>query len=147
MGCDRTEARHRRRAPDNVAMLSSMLAIATGAALGALARWGLGLWLNGLFTAIPPGTLVANLVGGYLAGLALPLFLAHPEVAPAWRLFVLTGFLGGLTTFSAFSGEVAVLLQQGRMLMAAGAIGLHVAGSLAMTLAGFASVELLRRAL
>lgn len=145
MGSDRTQGGAPRRAPDNARMLSSMLAIATGAALGALARWGLGLWLNAMFTAIPPGTLVANLVGGYLVGLALPLFLAHPDVAPAWRLFVITGFLGGLTTFSAFSGEVAVLLQQGRLLMATGAIGLHVVGSLAMTLAGFATVEAVRR--
>jgi fluoride exporter len=123
----------------------TILAISLGAALGALARWGLGLALNGLFPAIPPGTLVANLVGGYLVGLALPLLAAHPEWGAAWRLFVLTGFLGGLTTFSAFSGEVAQLLLQGRLVLAAGAIGLHVGGSLALTLAGFATVEALRR--
>lgn len=123
----------------------TILAISLGAALGALARWGLGLALNGLFPAIPPGTLVANLIGGYLVGLALPLLTAHPEWGAAWRLFVVTGFLGGLTTFSAFSGEVAQLLQQGRLLMATGAIGLHLGGSLALTLAGFATVEALRR--
>lgn len=123
----------------------TLLAISLGAAFGALARWGLGLALNGLFPAIPPGTLAANLIGGYLVGLALPLLSAHPDWGPAWRLFVVTGFLGGLTTFSAFSGEVAQLLQQGRIVLAAGAIGLHLGGSLALTLAGFATVEALRR--
>lgn len=127
-------------------MLSSLLAIALGASLGAILRWGLGLLLNAAYPAIPPGTLVANLVGGYLIGLALPMLAAHPEVPPHWRLFILTGFLGGLTTFSAFSGEVAHLLQQGRVLLAGGAISLHVIGSLAMTLAGMASAEALRRA-
>ncbi len=127
-------------------MGTSIVAIALGAALGALARWALGLGLNALFPAVPPGTLAANLIGGYLVGLALPWFLAHPEIASHWRLFVITGLLGGLTTFSAFSGEVALLLQQGRMWLAAGAIGLHVAGSLAMTLAGFASAGWLLRA-
>lgn len=123
----------------------TILAISLGAALGALSRWGLGLALNGLFPAIPPGTLAANLIGGYLVGLALPLLTANPEWGPAWRLFVVTGFLGGLTTFSAFSGEVAHLLQQGRIALAAGGIALHVGGSLALTLAGFATVEALRR--
>lgn len=123
----------------------TVLAIAAGAALGALSRWGLGLLLNGLFPAIPPGTLVANLVGGYLVGLALPVLTAHPEWGTAWRLFLVTGFLGGLTTFSAFSGEVAALLQQGRWALAGGAIGLHVGGSLALTVAGFATVAWLRR--
>ena len=126
-------------------MLGSLLAIALGASLGAILRWGLGLMLNAAFPAIPPGTLVANLVGGYLIGLALPLLAAHPEVPPHWRLFVLTGFLGGLTTFSAFSGEVAALLQQGRLWMAGGAISLHVIGSLVMTLAGMATAEAVRR--
>ena len=93
----------------------TIAAIAIGAALGALARWGLGLALNGLFPAVPPGTLAANLIGGYLVGLALPVLTAHPEWGAAWRLFIVTGFLGGLTTFSAFSGEVALLLQQGRL--------------------------------
>jgi fluoride exporter len=122
----------------------TVLAISLGAALGALARWGLGLALNALFPAVPPGTLAANLIGGYLVGLALPLLAAHPDWHPAWRLFILTGFLGGLTTFSAFSGEVALLLQQGRIALATGAMGLHLGGSLAMTLAGFATVEALR---
>ncbi|MCB1998076.1 MAG: fluoride efflux transporter CrcB [Burkholderiaceae bacterium] len=126
-------------------MLMSMLAVAAGAALGALCRWSLGLVMNAWYPALPPGTLVANVVGGYLAGLALPLLLAHPELPAAWRLFVITGFLGGLTTFSAFSLEVAMLLQQGRLLLAAGGVALHLGGSLAATLAGFATVALLRR--
>ncbi len=123
----------------------TILAISVGAALGALARWGLGLGLNHLFPAVPPGTLVANLVGGYLVGLALPLLTAHPEWGAAWRLFLVTGFLGGLTTFSAFSGEVALLLQQGRLGLAAAAVALHGGGSIALTLAGFATVAALRR--
>jgi len=123
----------------------TIAAIAIGAALGALARWGLGLALNGLFPAVPPGTLAANLIGGYLVGLALPVLTAHPEWGATWRLFIVTGFLGGLTTFSAFSGEVALLLQQGRLLLAGAAIGLHLGGSLLLTLAGFATVEAFRR--
>ena len=121
-----------------------MLAIALGAALGALGRWSLGLLLNATYPALPPGTLVANVVGGYLAGLALPMLLAHPEWPATWRLFVVTGFLGGLTTFSAFSLEVATLLQQGRLVAAAAGIALHVGGSLAATLAGFATMGALR---
>lgn len=127
-------------------MLQSILVIALGAAIGALARWGLGLGLNAFFPAVPPGTLVANLIGAYLIGLALPWLLAHPEWGPGWRLFIVTGLLGGLTTFSAFSGEVALLIQQGRMTLAAGAIAAHVGGSLALTLAGMATFELTRRA-
>jgi fluoride exporter len=122
----------------------TILAISTGAALGALARWGLGLTLNHLFPALPPGTVVANLVGGYLVGLALPLLAAHPEWDPAWRLFLVTGFLGGLTTFSTFSGEIATLLNQGRWALALGGAGLHLLGSLALTAAGFATVQVLR---
>jgi len=126
-------------------MLGSVLAISLGAALGALLRWALALWLNGLFPAVPPGTLLANVVGGYLIGLAMALFAHQVALPPEWRLFAVTGFLGGLTTFSTFSAEVVTLLQQGRMLWALGAIGLHVVGSLLATLAGIASYELLKR--
>jgi CrcB protein len=126
-------------------MFSSMLAISCGAALGALMRWALGLGLNGLFPAIPPGTLAANLVGGYLIGLMMALFAHQVSLPPEWRLFAITGFLGGLTTFSTFSSEVVLLLQQGRLLWAAGAIGAHVVGSLVMTFAGIATYEALRR--
>ena len=126
-------------------MLLSVTAISLGAALGALSRWLLGLAMNAWWPALPPGTLAANLVGAYLAGLALPLLLAQPELPQAWRLFILTGFLGGLTTFSAFSTEMAQLLQQGRMALAAAGVALHVGGSLACTLAGFATAAALQR--
>jgi len=127
-------------------MLAAVFAICAGASLGALLRWALGLGLNGLFPAIPPGTLAANLVGGYLIGVAMALFAHHVSLPAEWRLFAITGFLGGLTTFSTFSSEVVLLLQQGRLLWAAGAISAHVIGSLVMTLAGIATYEALRRA-
>ncbi len=117
----------------------AVVAISLGAALGALLRWGLGLGLNAVFPALPLGTLVANLLGGYLVGLAVGLFSLHQELPPEWRLFVITGFLGGLTTFSTFSAEVVHALQQGRMGWAAATIGLHLAGSVALTFAGLAS--------
>ena len=87
-------------------MLYAILAISVGAALGALLRWGLGITLNHLLPTLPPGTLAANLVGGYLIGVAMAFFAQSPNVPPEWRLFVVTGFLGGLTTFSTFSSEV-----------------------------------------
>jgi CrcB protein len=124
-------------------MLVSLLAISAGASAGAIARWLLGLALNGLCPALPPGTLAANLIGGYLIGLALGLFAQHPGLAPEWRLLVMTGFLGGLTTFSTFSAEVTGLLQQGRLAWAAAAISAHVVGSLVLTLAGLATVSAL----
>lgn len=126
-------------------MLTSLLAISAGASAGAILRWGLGVWLNALFPALPPGTLAANLIGGYLVGVAVGVFVQHPALPPEWRLFVLTGFLGGLTTFSTFSAEVTHLLQQGRLLWVAAAISAHVLGSLAMTLLGLATVALLQR--
>jgi CrcB protein len=126
-------------------MFNSILAIGVGGALGALLRWAIGLWLNTLFPTIPPGTLLANLLGGYLIGLSLAIFANHPGLAPEWRLFVITGFLGGLTTFSTFSAEVTSLLQQGRLLWAGAAISVHVGGSLAMTLLGLATVTALKR--
>lgn len=125
-------------------MLQSLLAISLGASCGAILRWWLGAWLNAFFPGIPPGTLVANLLGGYLVGVAVALFANHPGLAPEWRLLVITGFLGGLTTFSTFSAEVVSLLQQGRLGWAAGAISLHVIGSLLMTLLGLATVGALR---
>jgi CrcB protein len=126
-------------------MLTSLLAIGIGAALGAIARWLLAIGLNGLFPALPPGTLAANLIGGYLIGVALGVFAQHPEIPSHWRLFVVTGFLGGLTTFSTFSAEITHLLQQGRLVWAAAGISAHVIGSLAATLLGMASVALLQR--
>jgi len=123
-------------------MFNSILAISLGASLGAVLRWLLGLTLNSFFPTVPPGTLAANLVGGYLVGVAVAVFANHPGLAPEWRLLVITGFLGGLTTFSTFSAEVTTLLQQGRLAWAAAAISLHVCGSLAMTLLGLATVAL-----
>jgi CrcB protein len=126
-------------------MLPSLLAISIGAALGAVTRWGLSSGLNHVLPVLPLGTLVANLVGGYLIGLALALFSQWPALAPEWRLFVVTGFLGGLTTFSTFSAEVVQSLQQGRLGWALATVLTHVAGSLALTLAGLATPALLRR--
>ncbi|SHG79739.1 camphor resistance protein CrcB [Hydrocarboniphaga daqingensis] len=118
-----------------------MLAVAIGAALGAWLRWLLGLAANALFPAIPPGTLIANLIGAYVIGAAIAAFAQAASLAPEWRLLVITGFCGGLTTFSTFSAELVALLQQGRLVMLAGAVALHVGGSLAMTLLGIASVQ------
>jgi len=126
-------------------MFNSILAIALGAALGAVSRWLLGLSLNGLFPTVPPGTLVANLLGGYLIGVAMALFANNPQLAPEWRLLVITGFLGALTTFSTFSAEVTTLIQQQRLLWATAAIGSHLFGSLAMTFLGLASVAAFKR--
>ena len=126
-------------------MLPAIIAISLGAALGALARWGLGLGLNQVLPALPLGTLAANLIGGYLVGLAIAVFTQMPQLPPEWRLFVITGFLGGLTTFSTFSAEVVHALQQGRLGWAAATVATHVLGSLGMTLAGIATGQLLRR--
>jgi CrcB protein len=125
-------------------MLKPILAISLGAALGAVLRWLLGTKLNSLFPAIPPGTVAANLIGGYIVGVAIAWFAQAPEIAPEWRLLIVTGFCGGLTTFSTFSAEVVSLLQQGRLSWAMGAIAVHVAGSLLATLAGLASWQMLK---
>lgn len=125
-------------------MWKPILAIALGSIVGGLLRWGLGLKLNNLFPSIPPGTLSANLIAGYVIGLAVAFFAQVPGLAPEWRLFVITGFCGGLSTFSTFSAEVVALIQRGQTAMALGAIGIHVAGSLAMTLAGIASWQWLK---
>jgi len=127
------------------ALLQSVLVISLGAALGAVSRWLLALGLNGLFPSLPPGTLAANLIGGYLVGVAVAFFAQHPDMPPEWRLLVITGFLGGLTTFSTFSAEVTHLLQQGRLLWAGATVSMHVIGSLALTLAGMATVEALKK--
>ena len=125
-------------------MLRSVLAISLGASAGAALRWSLGASLNALFPLIPLGTWVANMLGGYLIGVAVAFFAAYSALAPEWRLLVITGFLGGLTTFSTFSAEVTSLLQQGRLGWAAAAVGAHVGGSLLMTVAGMATVAWLR---
>lgn len=114
-------------------MVASFAAIGLGAALGAWLRWGLGLWLNPVHAGLPLGTLAANLIGGYLIGLAVAYFAQHPGLSPEARLFVITGFLGGLTTFSTFSAEVFTLLSRAQYAMGLVAIGAHLIGSLAMT--------------
>jgi CrcB protein len=115
-----------------------------GASLGALLRWWLGSRFNSTFPPIPPGTLIANLVGAYIIGLAIAFFATYSAIAPEWRLFVITGFCGGLTTFSTFSAEIVALLQQGQSLWAVAAAGAHLAGSLGMTLAGIGTMTWLR---
>lgn len=127
-------------------MWQPVVAISVGAAGGALLRWQLGARLNSLFPAIPPGTLVANLIGGYIIGLAIAYFAQASDIAPEWRLLIITGFCGSLTTFSTFSAEVVTLLQEGRLTLAMGAISIHVAGSLVATLAGLATWHLLKAA-
>ena len=125
-------------------MWKSILAIAAGAALGALLRWQLGAKLNSIFPTIPPGTLAANLLGAYIVGLAIAFFATFSAISPEWRLLVITGFCGGLTTFSTFSAEITVLLQQGRVVWAMGAVAVHVVGSVMMTFAGIGTVYLLK---
>ena len=125
-------------------MIRSLLAVCVGASFGAMLRWGLGAVFNAMFPTIPPGTWLANMLGGYLIGVALAFFGDHAGLAPEWRLLVITGFLGGLTTFSTFSAEVVTLIQEGRMVWAGIAISAHVAGSLLMTLLGLASVALFK---
>lgn len=122
-------------------MWKPILAVSLGAALGALLRWVLGLKLNTLLPSMPPGTVVANLVGGYIIGAAIAFFANSPGVAPEWRLLIITGFCGGLTTFSTFSAEVVVLLQQGRLVWALGTVATHLVGSLLMTMLGLLSVH------
>ncbi|MBS64236.1 fluoride efflux transporter CrcB [Salinisphaera sp.] len=123
----------------------SILAIALGAACGANLRWALGLALNTLFPALPLGTLVANLLGAGLIGMAIATFAALPELSPFWKLAIVTGFLGALTTFSTFSAEIFTQIQSGRLGWAFVGIAAHVAGSLAMTGLGMGAVALLRQ--
>jgi fluoride exporter len=120
-------------------LLKAIAAISLGAAIGALLRWTLGLKLNSLMPSIPPGTLAANVIGGYVVGVAVAFFADAPEIPPEWRLLVITGFCGGLTTFSTFSAEVVALLQQGQLVRMAAAIAVHVVGSLLATIAGIAT--------
>jgi CrcB protein len=117
----------------------SWLAVGIGAAFGAWLRWGLGLWLGGVHGKLQLGTLAANLGGGYLIGIALGFFATYPHLSPEWRLLAITGFLGGLTTFSSFSGESMLLLQRGDYGWALAHSALHLLGSIACCIAGFAS--------
>lgn len=122
-------------------MLTSILVVAIGAALGALLRWYLAARFNQMLPQLPPGTLAANLLGGYLIGIAMAVFLAFPSLSPQWKLLTVTGFLGGLTTFSTFSAEVATALIEGQGLWALSTIASHVIGSVVMTLLGVFTVR------
>ena len=125
-------------------MWKAIAAVSVGASLGALLRWWLGMTLNQHFHAIPPGTLAANLIGGYVVGVAMAFFATYTAIAPEWRLLVITGFCGGLTTFSTFSAELVTLMQQGRAGLALGAAAAHLLGSILMTFAGIGTVLWLR---
>lgn len=118
--------------------------VGVGAAVGALLRWRLALAFNASHTWLPVGTLAANLLGGYLIGLAVAAFAQHPQWPQTWRLFVVTGFLGGLTTFSSFSAEVVALLQQARLWPALATSALHLVGSLVATGLGIWTWQLVR---
>jgi len=121
-----------------------LLAVGAGAVLGAWLRWGLGLLLNPVFPTLPLGTLGANLLGGYLIGLAMAYFSQHASLPPEARLFVITGFLGGLTTFSTFSAETVTLLMRAQLGWAAAIVGVHVLGSIGMTVLGIWTIKLLK---
>ena len=125
---------------------SAFLSVGVGAALGAWLRWGLGTLLNPLFPTLPLGTLAANLTGGLLMGLAMGAFAHYQALSPDIRLFITTGFLGGLTTFSTFSAEASTLLLRQQYAWFAAHVLLHVAGSLTATLAGIALIRALLRA-
>ena len=124
---------------------TGFLVIGIGGALGCWLRWMLGLLLNPLFPTLPLGTLAANLLGGFLMGIVLGVFDHYQTLPPELRLFVATGFLGGLTTFSTFSAEATTLLLRQQYLWFAGHVVVHLAGSITMTIAGIAIARLLLR--
>jgi CrcB protein len=115
-------------------------AVSLGAALGACLRWQLGVWLNPLVQGVPLGTLAANLLGGYLVGVAVAVFHLHAGLAPAMKLFAITGFLGGLTTFSTFSAEVVERMLAGQFGLALMLASVHLFGSLLATYLGLWSL-------
>ena len=123
----------------------TVIAICLGACVGALSRWQLGIWLNPASVSsglLPWGTLAANLIGGYLVGVCVGVFQQLPELDPVWRLALVTGFLGALTTFSSFSAEVVAMLQQGRFALALGTAAMHLLGSLTLTVLGLQTAAL-----
>ena len=124
-------------------MFGQFVAVGAGAALGAWLRWGFSTWLNHRIPHFPLGTLASNLVGGYLVGVAVAIFLTRHGLPPEWRLFIITGFLGGLTTFSTFSAEVTELLTAGEYVAGVLLAAAHLGGSLLLTAAGFATVRAL----
>ncbi len=122
-------------------MWKSIAAVSVGGTLGCLFRWWLALQLNRLFPSIPPGTLAANLIGGYIIGVAIGYFAIDAAAPPEWRLFVMTGFCGGLTTFSTFSAEVITLLSRAQVGLAIAEIGAHLLGSLGATALGIWTIR------
>lgn len=116
-----------------------IVAVGVGSALGAWARWGLGSWLNERVASLPMGTLAANLIGGYLVGIAVAAFSTRHDVPAEWRLFIVTGFLGGLTTFSTFSAENVAMMMRSEYGAALAHAGAHLGGSLFATVLGIAT--------
>jgi CrcB protein len=125
-------------------MWPSIFAIFFGAGFGALLRAGFNFLAVGTVSIVPLGTLLANLVGGYLVGIAIAFFGNNPNFSPEWKLFVITGFLGGLTTFSSFSAEVVGLMQRGEFTWALGTALLHLIGSLVLTFLGILTYQALK---
>ena len=125
-------------------MWLSILAIFFGAGFGALLRAGFNVLTVGIASAITLGTLLSNLVGGYLVGLAVAYFGNNPQLSPEWKLLVVTGFLGGLTTFSSFSAEVVGFIQRGEFTWALGTAMLHLVGSLILTFLGILTYQALK---
>jgi fluoride exporter len=121
-------------------MYLSFIAVGIGGGLGSLLRWALGLRLNAIFPNLPLGTFAANVIAGYIIGVAVAFFARYPNVSVEWRLFIITGLMGGLSTFSTFSAEVVAHLQQGRFGWALGEIAIHLCASLLMTALGIATV-------
>ncbi|CAM3719976.1 fluoride efflux transporter CrcB [Polynucleobacter antarcticus] len=125
-------------------MWPSLLAIFCGAGIGALLRAGFNLATVGIASTLPLGTFMANMVGGYFVGIAVAFFGNNPSLSPEWKLFVITGFLGGLTTFSSFSAEVVGLMQRGEVTWALGTALLHLVGSLVLTFLGILTYQALK---
>ncbi|SAK74859.1 fluoride efflux transporter CrcB [Caballeronia ptereochthonis] len=121
-------------------MYLSIIAVGLGGGLGSLLRWVLGLRLNAIFPNLPLGTFAANVIAGYIIGVAVAFFARFPDLSVEWRLFIITGLMGGLSTFSTFSAEVVAHLQQGRFVWALAEIAIHVCASLLMTALGIATV-------
>ncbi len=117
-------------------MFQSIILVSTGAAIGASLRWGLGLWLNSLFSTVAFGTLVANFIGWFLMGVLVAAFWLFPQFSPEWRLFLVTGFLGALTTFSSFSGEVIELFFKEEWANGLFVLVSHLVGCLIFTVLG-----------
>ena len=125
-------------------MWLSILAIFCGAGLGALLRAGFNLATVGLAATLPLGTFISNMVGGYLIGIALAFFGNNPSLSPEWKLLIVTGFLGGLTTFSSFSADVVTFMQRGELAWAFGTVMLNVVGSLSLTFLGILTYQALK---